>query len=297
MFWQLVTRLFVTTGADNAGSLIDTLRFTFTVDLVGHQEVTEADLRLFKLVVADNTTVTSEERVDIYNIYSDVQYYYDEDLKYHAVAGNVKTDKDGYTIFNIADAIEDWKAKTPLLQGELTLQVELRTKDNEGFSLAPKIQFVSDNATTQLVIRTLLDRPKATLEGSGVVSEESTETESNTEVRKRNANDNNDQILNCALQSLVIDFKADLNWTWVLHPEQVTLNFCSGLCGRANAENMHTEYLSIRSAVVSNPVGALEPCCIPNSYESATLSLAVPGPEKTILEKVPKLTITSCVCR
>ncbi len=239
-------------------------------------------------MVVDNTTIT-DERIDIYSVYSNVDNYYDEDLKFHATAGNVKTDKDGYTIFNIADAIEDWKEKTPSLKGELIFQVEIRTKDKEGFSLPPKIQYASDNATTQLVIRTLLDKPVLN----------STEHERVSELYKRNAEttQDNTEISDCALQSLVLDFRADYNWTWILHPDTLTLNYCSGICGRVNAENLHTEYLATRAAVLSNPVGASEPCCIPNSFESATLSLAVPGPEISKLEKVERLTITSCVCR
>ncbi len=289
-FVKLQFICFCTADENDTSTLVDTLRFTFAVDLVGHKEVTEAELRLYKIVVANNTTV-QEERIDIYSIYRGIKNYYGEDLKYHVVAGNVKTDRDGYTIFNVKDAIEDWKntfGEGELIRGKLVLQVEIRTKNKEGFSSPPKVQYASDNATTQLVIRTLLDKPK-------------NETDyylpkTVAEVKKRNAEDSS-QILDCGLQPLVINFVADFNWTWVIHPPQVVLNYCSGLCGRANAENLHTEYLSLRSTILSNPVGASEPCCIPNSYESATLSLVVPGPEKTKLEKIPELTITSCVCR
>ncbi len=275
------------TAATDGDYLVDTLRFKFNIDLNGHQDVTEADLRLYKLVVDDSSAV-AEERVDIYNWLPGGENYYGESQKIHAVAGNVKTDKDGYTIFNAAEAINTWKVKTPSLKGELILQVEIRT-GIEGFSLPPKIQFASDNATTQLVIRTILNEPETRS------MYDPTEVDS---LHKRNAESYNTGIIDCALQPLSINFREDFNWNWVLHPEVLTLNYCKGLCGRANAENQHSEFLARRATILSNPVGASEPCCVPNSFESATLSLApLFGPDGTHLEKLDKITITSCICR
>ncbi len=284
------------TAAKDNDHLVDTLRFKFNIDLNGHQEVSEADLRLYKIVVDNSSTETdSEERVDIYNWLPGGENYYGESQKLHAVAGNVKTDKDGYTIFNVAEAINTWKVRTPSLKGELSLQVEIRT-DKEGFSLPPKIQFASDNATTQLVIRTILKELKS--DNSRSIYDDVNTTEVDA-LYKRNAESTyNAGVIDCALQPLSINFREDFNWTWILHPEVLTLNYCNGLCGRVNSENTHSEFLSRRASILSNPVGASEPCCIPNSFESATLQLApLYGTDGTKLEKLDQITITSCICR
>ena len=263
-------------GTNNA--LFNTLQMTFNLDLSDREDVTNAELRLYKQVVTQNGTA---QRVDVFLV-TDTE---NEPIVTFGTGGIVRADRNGYIIFNMQSAIDKWKGQNPSFKGELKVKVLIRTAYKEGYSDPPTIQFASDNATTQLVITANLNQPEIT----EVVGELDL-----LETKKRASQDT----IECALHPLTINLKKDLNITWILYPETLTLNYCSGLCGRENAGPKHGRYLARRATVLGNPLAASTPCCVPNEYATVTISLVpIRRSNGTSIETLEDFTITSCVCR
>ena len=260
---------------------------TFKLDLSDREDVTNAELRLYKEVVHQNSTI--KERVDIF-LLTDSENYYNTSIVTHGTAGIVRADRNGYVIFNMQSTINKWKGQNPSFKGELKLKITIKRAYSAGYSPIPTIQFASDNATTQLVIMANLNKPEIT-EVVGELEDLDTDSPS---YKKRASKGS----IECALHPLTVNLRQDLNITWILYPETLTLNYCSGLCGRVNAGTRHGQYLARRASVLDNPLAASTPCCVPNGYASETITLApIRGSNGTIVEKLEDITITSCVCR
>jgi len=258
---------------------------SFDLDLSDEREVTKAELRLFKTIRTESLSV--RDRVTIYIVFHKPKDYFDTDLFIYVTARDVPAHTNGYVIFDMETAVEQWKERTPSLIGEMHLQIQFRTPEQEGELQTPNFQFSTDNATSQLVI-------------TGFTKEEHRELidilEDQDSTVRRNAHGTEENI-ECALRPFVLDFVA-MNWThFVLFPPTLPLNYCSGICTRVNTQTKHSRYLSRRAAYMNNPVGSPEPCCVPNSYATETLKLRPENETDTGYHILDKITVTSCACR
>lgn len=293
-------------AAQSNSTYADTYQLKFDLDLQHKGEIFSAELRLYKLVqddldVGDTYRKTLYDRVDVYLRLTDVPYNYGEDLLLFTTALNVEHTTNGYVIFNVKKAIDEWIKLKHSQSGEIILEVQIRPPEAlaPGIAFAPSIQFVADNTTTQLVIRADKDELESTGENTAITNlKDRHKRQSN--VRTQYCR-NNPDVPQCCLRLLEINFERDFNWTWIIFPKSIPFNYCSGVCPIGWAiTGEHSKFLTllaIRSARLNNPVAAPNPCCVPNSFYSETIAIKTLPEENPRIEVLENIVITSCVCR
>lgn len=177
---------------------------------------------------------------------------------------------------------------------ELEVVIQCPQSVSTGLAMLPTIEFVTEhskeNRTAQLVVATLRKEE---------VQQEDSEFNKVRRRRKRNGIDNqfclaNPDEFNCCLRKLVIDFRRDLGWTWIIAPRRFKPNYCQGLCpilwpSATMSTSLLLEYRK------QNPTAAVEPCCVATSLRPLTLLMVLNG--KIFLEELSGLIVESCICR
>lgn len=100
---------------------------------------------------------------------------------------------------------------------------------------------------------------------------------------------------NCCVRNLTINFHEDLDWTWVIFPEEYQPNYCSGDCpylwptATLHAENLQTVKLL-------NPAASAEPCCVPSMLLPLTI-IREDELGNLIFDPLSEMIVDSCICR
>ena len=93
----------------------------------------------------------------------------------------------------------------------------------------------------------------------------------------------------CHLDSLVIDFQRDFNYSFILFPRTVDIGACVGSCSAARINN---HYDLLRKLTGKK---AEEPCCVPTKFEPVVLATSINSNMR--LNTVDNLKVSKCGCR
>ena len=188
--------------------------------------------------------------------------------------------------FAITEALQRCLTNQPF-KTEVHLELEIKLDPSRSLSYIDPYNFFQNSVadltrTTQLVVFT--------------VNEKDIE---DAKRRKRQVSSDfcfNNFTTNCCVRRLTINFHTDLNWTWVIFPEEYEPNYCSGDCpylwptATLHAENLQTVKLL-------NPAASAEPCCVPAVLLPLTILWEDEATGALILEPLSEMTVDSCICR
>lgn len=295
-----MTRCLLSLTAQIKNAINDTYQFQFDIDLQGNKDVFSAELRLLKKIQESNFFDVNQtilyDRVEVFLVLPEVEGYYGEDLVLFASAQHVTLDEEGYVVFDVKTAINEWSHENYLLSGKILFEVHIRSPEalSAGITFTPHIQFVADKVTSQLVIRVWSG------DLDGIAEDTSRKKRSQSNIQTKHCIKNPDEP-QCCLRLLEIDFERDFNWTWIMYPRSIAFNYCSGVCPIGWAiTGEHSKFLSLlsaRSSRLNNPVAAPSPCCVPNSFYSESIAIKIYPDVTPHIEVLENIVITSCVCR
>lgn len=263
----------------------DTYRIKFDIDLSNKKHVTNAEFRFFKAKrqgFKHEDIHHPNDRVEVYSI-TRPNNYYGAELRQFITALFITPDKDGYAVFNVSEVFDSWIYHNPNRIGELELEVWIRCPEalKSGVMFTPNIQFIADNTTAQLVLTSF--------------SEEDSDQVEKRAIRFRPGFcEENPNAFQCCLRPLEINFQRDFNWTWVIEPRSISINYCKGSCPHNwNFYNRHSDLITLLR--LNNPAAAPEPCCVANRFERKVVLVHIEGED--VLHNLDDVAVKSCVCR
>lgn len=266
---------------------------SFDLDLTDKQIVSSTELRLwYRILNKESLKHSDTQRITIFHVFKqEDSNYYGEDPTHYCTREQVSLEGDGYVSFNITTALKQWQDWMDEERGMFYLEVkveDLQTANDNGDLVfqSPAVEIVYADiegrysTTTQLVLRAfsnnILRRKRQGQEGYNYHSCSSVGSKS------------------CCKRTLVLDFRRDLNWTWIIRPRKLNANFCSGLCSiDAPTATYHTLLNMISRQ--NNPTGSPAPCCVPDKF--APVPLLIFNLTTIELVTVDDISIDSCICR
>ena len=100
----------------------------------------------------------------------------------------------------------------------------------------------------------------------------------------------------CCLKPLTINFVRDLNFTFIIQPDQYEANYCEGICPIAPGGALMTPRLfQFLSDLEGHPASSVEPCCAGNLYHDFPVIARLPNGTEMVLD-LKKVQVTSCRC-
>ena len=98
----------------------------------------------------------------------------------------------------------------------------------------------------------------------------------------------------CCLRSLYIDFRRDLNWTWIHAPPGYHANYCTGSCPFlwGTGSKHHTTVMALYSK--TNPDAPGDPCCVARSYKPLVILHYKDGKPK--IQELKNMAVSRCAC-
>ena len=273
-------------------------RILFNLDLKHDTLVWSSDLRLYKrkkifngFEAKQQKSARVTENVEVYQV---LRALNDNEKEIRNVilltSKDVDVQTDQYESFDVTHAV-----RTSISEGSKVLELEVVVKCPQslttGLAFLPSIEFVTtkENNTVQLVVATLKE-------------EELEQSDDYNKVRRRKRQSaidsefclNNPQEHNCCLRKLVVNFRSDLGWRWVIAPRKFSPNYCEGLCPFFWPSVSMSTSLLIRYREM-NPTAAVEPCCATSSFKPLTLLMVING--RIVVEELSDMIVESCICR
>ena len=206
------------------------------------------------------------------------------------VAGKTLALNDGkmWEEFTITEALQRCLANEPF-KTELHLELEIKSNPSSQLSqlsyINPYLFFQNSVAnltsSTQLVVFTVNQKDVESARRKRQVTKDfclATQTS------------------NCCVRSLTINFHQDLNWTWVIAPEEYQPNYCSGDCPYLwPTATLHAE--NLQTVKMLNPAASAEPCCVPAMLLPLTIIREDETTGALIFEPLSEMIVDSCICR
>ena len=187
--------------------------------------------------------------------------------------------------FTITEALQRCLTNQPY-KTEIHLELEIRLDPSRLNVFVDPYQFFQNSKadlaiTTQLVVFT--------------VNEKDVE---NARRRKRQVSQEfcfANFTTNCCVRNLSINFHDDLNWTWVVFPEEYTPNYCSGDCPYLwPTATLHAT--ALQTLKLLNPAASAEPCCVPATLLPLTI-IREDELGNLVFEPLSDMIVESCYCR
>lgn len=189
----------------------------------------------------------------------------------------------GYVSFNVTKAAARW-IQQKLKKVELTLTVKCISSWQCDPRSENQVRFNTNNKSMKLphlVMETYI-KPTKDVKRS-ILQNKRRKRQSS----RYNFCSNSSQI--CCLKELTVNFQRDLGWNFVKLPQEIYVNYCSGLCPvGSSVTSTHSELLA---AIHSSN----SPCCSGATYEAVTMLVDNGNGTADVLE-LPKMTVTSCQC-
>lgn len=226
----------------------------------------------------------TEERVEIYLVTfpQDIgQQYWGQELLIHVIGQNVESDSEGYVLFDVYEALEEWRDQDRgNLARDIELEVHIMCPDGLTTRYTPSIKFdLETPKLTQLVVRTYKDSDH---------SKRSAEDSYTTWCREH------PDEFNCCLKQLQINFEKDFGWKWVIQPKSFYSNYCKGFCPyNWSPSTLHSVVMS--RLIQRNPTAAPQLCCVPNLFSPLILYLHLNGTFHFVT--LDDVQVRSCICR
>lgn len=267
---------------------VESYRLKFRIDINNMDQLIKAELHLRKFLLNLNHTRrrSQKDRVDVNLFTPPNSDFIDGKPDYITTEFLDKDSISGLATFNVTEAIVLWmeaSGTSSVKNGEIILDVIFRCpQDIQRF--VPNFQFFGD--TTSLVITT------ARRSSAAVPSQRTRRQITNSEDDLTFCSNNRQT---CCLKKFNINFERDLNWTWVLHPKEISFNYCVGLCPINGVSYLHSQVLDLVRRLSGNPTAAGSPCCVPNRFRDKSFGMTVRG-LYTVVD-LPSLEATSCACR
>lgn len=278
-----------------------TYRFTFPINLTydGREFFSSELLLLRKVSPRGREILKSTETIQLLYLY-EVRRYFKGFLKRETrsefIELKVVEAAEGYISFNTTSAVLKWQEMNNVKSGFITFEVNLKTPTSikTGLPLAPVIEFDTTlNKTALFVIN--FARPEDIPDASRSSRRRKRQSMSSISKLDTTFCFSNPLEPNCCVRSLSINFVRDLNYQFILFPNQYDSNYCTGLCPTfwPTASNSTGFLQSYRSR---NPTFAVQPCCSPEDIGSLSVMLTSDDGETEIRE-MEDMIITSCICR
>lgn len=268
-------------------------RLNFSIEATNRKYITDAQLRLKRFPMEGGSVQNT--RIDLYMVTRPANYFNEEYKRF--IASVIDNNVSKMVIFNVSKAIDLWVKQANQGGGnteEIEFEIRIRCYQPlpQGTFFVPSVQFFEDESKLGLLILTTY-KNISLVNGTGEVRHKRS--------ADRNADINDDlsfcgdNEVHCCLTRFRIDFKRDFNWTWIIAPKDIAFNYCGGECPRRwSLSTEHAALLDFYRAG-ENPTAAPEPCCVPNTYASLTLSIYLN--RKLSHEFIEDLVATSCACR
>ena len=286
-------------------------KLTFSDLALGQSEssmVVSAELRMFKRKkILDNPQIKQDtnpsETVEIFRVWNSTSR---SGMKFRFVTSqSISSERDEFVAFNVTEAVKDWQSAQKQSHS-LNFEIVIRSPQSltSGLSFLPSIEFDvpgfskgEHNAQLIIAVPTMdEDVLKAPKKQDAIPQNVTRRLKRQLEVEGINSQHcrNNPEERNCCLRELIVDFRRDLNMTWVLAPRSYQVNYCEGLCPDYWPTATHsTDFLiSFRK---NNPLAAPEPCCIAAS--TTPLIMVVVINNRIYFNYVPEMIVNSCICR
>ena len=274
----------------HVGIIIERIRLKFLIDLENVTLFSHADLRLYRELrsgFVPSGDSDQRDRVEVFLITTPDNYHGQE--KHSHIDGHFIDAAEGYINFDVTDIIKNkWSdlfdSET---KGQITLDVLFRCPEAlNDIGFVPNVQFKRDPSTIQFVITTYQQEVREL----GARRKKQIRRTINTEYCRSNP-----ETPKCCFRELEVNFRRDLNITWVVDPESFSPNFCSGECPSTwGHSNEHSWFVSL--LLRYNPTASPTPCCVPNSYAPFEM-LTVNGTGHMEILILEDLQVKSCICR
>lgn len=276
------------------------IRFPINLNIKDYSyTITDAQLHLKKYQLSTNSSPKNgADRVEVFHVTKPANYWDQEYPRFITALFLYSDDNlnNDIAVFNVTDAIKQWltlseHTNSPI--GEIQFEVRIRCSVplTNGRAFIPNFQFFekSDHDGTLHITTT---KEKITNNQHPRMKRE-TERRNETNYCKPNQ-------FRCCLKKDWVNFdEAPFNASWILRPKRVAINYCSGECPLywgLSRTLAHAHFLGrVRERAQNNPAAAPEPCCVPNTYDSAILSVYENGRETR--REFGGIIVTSCVCK
>jgi len=257
-------------------------------------------LRLYKKKLHTSSRGTNPtESVKVFQVDKDDT----QKLETLLAAKILRSEDDEYVSFDITDGIKKWRNGSALQQSlQLSVLIDTPWILDTRSKLPPAIAF---DVPTYGKSEGVPQRPQLVVET--LHREEKSAPLLNRSLRRRKKRQavsgavsteycfNNPTESKCCIRNMTVNIKKDLGLDHVILPFTFQPNYCSGSCSnsRWSSANLATKHLQdIRR---SNPTAAAEPCCVPHTMKPLSVIMIVK--KRFVVEEIPNMIVTSCICR
>ena len=192
----------------------------------------------------------------------------------------------GFRDFDLTSNMKEWLASGH--RGPLNLEVSV-------YCFAPSCTTVNKEGKSPKAIQFLSDRVHRERAPRIVVTSQNPLEALRYRNRRQSEGGVAHCIVNqtvCCLRPLIINFQRDLNFTFIVRPDQYEANFCEGVCPIAPGGALMTPRL-FQFLNILNPGTA--PCCTPNVYHDFPVVIRM-GDGTERLVDLRQVQVTSCRC-
>ena len=190
----------------------------------------------------------------------------------------------GYISFNVTKAAVRWVEQRLHI---VELNLTIKCMGSSQCDLSPEHQVRFSTSSESMEVPHLVIKTYAHVTSSQSIIEKPRKKRSSTHMY--NFCPNTTQT--CCLRRLKVNFTRDLNWTFIIAPQSMYINYCEGLC--LLGTGAIPPQIEVVNGIHSN--SSFNPCCSGAEYETKTL-LVVRDIDNYSLVQFPKMTVKSCRC-
>ena len=190
----------------------------------------------------------------------------------------------GYISFNVTKAAIRW-IEQRLNIVELNLTIKCMGSSQCDLSPEHQVRFSTNSKIMQVPHLVIKTYAHVTSSQSGIIEKRKKRSSTPT----YNFCPNTTQT--CCLRRLKVNFTRDLNWTFIIAPQSMYINYCEGLCLLGTGSI--PPQIEVVNGIHSN--SSFNPCCSGAEYETQTLLVAHDIANFSLVE-FPKMTAKSCRC-
>ncbi|XP_033635444.1 transforming growth factor beta-3 proprotein-like [Asterias rubens] len=265
---------------------------------VNSEEVFEAEMRLYQL---PNTNMNMEQRIDVFQLLPKPN---DDPDRKHIYSTILSTTREGWIKFDVTAAVRDWVIIPGSNQGiEVTTACDTRIHvlfaDPRGtmpsVDMPPRgDQIMPEKSPKEQHPRLVVLAPANDTLGPNGGGHNRRRRSTSTYGQNTCADQTQPS---CCLRQFYVNFKHDLNWSWIRQPKGYYPNYCAGSCSYVNGSvwNSQTHHAQVLDTYRKlNPDASPSPCCSPRSFKPLHILFYDNG--RPLFRELPNAIVTSCQC-